>query len=85
MTRQPPEPNHVEDGNAADAGQDGQTGEPDPLLAFLVGEESRAARAEHRGQGCDQENLGQHFETPIHELRIPYRARFGRTVQPVTR
>jgi hypothetical protein len=57
MTGQPPELNHIEIGDAADACQQGQAGEPDLLLAFLTGEKGRAARAEHRGQACDQGNL----------------------------
>jgi hypothetical protein len=50
MSGQPPEPDHVENGDAAYAGQNGQSGEPDPLLAFLVGEESRAAAQNIEGR-----------------------------------
>ena len=57
VTGHAPEPNHVQRGKSADAGKNRKAREPDPLPAFLVSEERRAARAEHRRQACDQEDL----------------------------
>ena len=64
VTGKPPELNHLKDADRADPGQDGQTGEPDPLPTLPIRKDGGAARAEYGWQARAQENQGQHFRLP---------------------